>query len=208
MKFFLFDMDGTLLDTLGDLIAAANAMRGAFGLPPIPGDRIRSYIGNGLGKLASRSLEGAPVDPAEALRVLKACYGEHLFDRTRPMPHVPETLAALHAKGAQMAVVTNKASELAKRLVRHFGWEAFLPVVVGGGDAPTLKPEPEGVLAALAALGGKAEEACVVGDNYTDLEAARRAGMASAFLLNGFGSPRSETPTHSLPDIRALLSLA
>ena len=208
MKYFLFDMDGTLLDTLGDLIAAANAMRQRFGLEPIPGDRIRSYIGNGLGKLASRSLEGAPVDPAEALAVLKACYGERLFDRTRPMPHVPETLAALHRKGAKMAVVTNKASEMAKRLVAHFSWEEFLPVVIGGGDVPTLKPEPEGVLAALSRLGGTKEEACVVGDNYTDLEAARRAGVASAFLENGFGSPREETPTRRLGDIRSLLDLA
>lgn len=208
MQFLLFDMDGTLLDTLGDLIAAANAMRARFKLPPIPGERIRTYIGNGLGKLATRSLEGAPVDAAEALAVLKACYGAHLFERTRPMPYVPETLAALREKGAKMAVVTNKASELARRLVGHFGWEGFLPVVIGGGDVPTLKPEPEGVLAALAALGGRREDACVVGDNSTDLEAARRAGVSSAFLENGFGSPRSETPTHVLPDIRALLSLA
>jgi len=207
MNCFLFDMDGTLLDTLDDLIAATNAMRGHFGLAPIPDERVRSYIGNGLGKLASRALEGASVDPAEALRALKASYAENLCVHTRPMPYVEETLAALHARGAMMAVVTNKASPLARRLVSHFGWDDFLPVVVGGDDVPVLKPDPAGMLAALSALGGSKDAACVVGDNYTDLEAARRAGLPSAFLENGFGRERSETPSFRLPDIRSLLRL-
>ncbi|HAL92830.1 MAG TPA: phosphoglycolate phosphatase, partial [Verrucomicrobia bacterium] len=141
-QLFLFDLDGTLIDSRADLAAAVNRMRGLHSLPPLPLEKVAGYVGDGIRVLALRSLEGAPVDPGLAARETGAAYAEHLADHTTPYPGVDEGLRALRAAGHDLALVTNKPSLHARRLMDHFGWTPLFAVLLGGGDTPELKPSP------------------------------------------------------------------
>lgn len=205
-KLYLFDMDGTLVDSREDLAEAANAMRRAYGLPDLSVERVSGYVGNGLRKLAERALEGAPVDADEALRTLNAAYAECSTRRTRPYPGVDEGLRALAAAGCDLGVVTNKPAEHAERIVRAMGWAGLFRVRMAGGDTAELKPSPVPILEAMRRTGHTPEETCMVGDHRTDLEAARRAGVRSVFLANGIGVEAPERAGRICADFRAFVA--
>jgi len=201
----LFDLDGTLLSSEGDLALAVNDMRARHALPPLPLETVVSYVGDGLGKLAERSLQGAPVPFDLALRELSEAYALHLVDTTHPLPGVDDGLRAFHAAGFPLALVTNKPARHARRLLDHFSWTPLFDAVVAGGDTPERKPSPVPVLRALEILGKAPSDAWMIGDHHTDLESARRASVPSIFLENGLGTAAPETPTLSLPGFPALL---
>lgn len=196
----LFDLDGTLIDSRRDLATATNLMRAAHGLPPLDLATVVSYVGDGLAKLAERALQGAPVDMATAVREIGGFYAGHLLDETRPLPGVPENLKALHDAGHRLGLVTNKPARHARRIFDHFGWTDDFAVLMAGGDTPRLKPSPEPILEAMRRTGASPSETWMVGDHHTDLEAARRAGVSSVFLLSGLGSRGAETPTRVYAD--------
>lgn len=196
----LFDLDGTLIDSRRDLATATNLMRADHGLPPLDLPTVVSYVGDGLSKLAERALQGAPVPIPTALRELSAHYADHLLDQTAPLPGVPDSLRALRDAGYALALVTNKPAAHARRIFDHFGWTPLFAVLMAGGDTPELKPSPVPILEALRRTATPPDRALMVGDHHTDLEAARRAGIPSVFLQNGFGNTGSETPTHAFPD--------
>ena len=202
-RLFLFDLDGTLIDSRADLAAAVNRMRALHALPPLPLETVSAYVGDGVRVLAVRSLEGAPVDPDLAAREIGAAYAEHLVDATAAYPGVDAGLRALRAAGHDLALVTNKPAPHAKRLLAHFGWTPLFAVVLGGGDTPELKPSPRPLLEAMRRAGRDPAHSWMVGDHHTDLEAARRAGVRSIFLQSGFGNPGSETPDLVFPDFAA-----
>lgn len=196
----LFDLDGTLVDSRADLAAATNRMRALHGLPPIDIPTVVSYVGDGLAKLAERALQGAPVDPAAAAREIGECYGGHETDATLPYPGVDAGLRALHAAGHRLGLVTNKPARHARRIFDHFGWTPLFAVILAGGDTPALKPAPDPILEAMRRTGTAPGSTWMVGDHHTDLEAARRAGVSSVFLLSGLGSAGTETPTRTCRD--------
>jgi phosphoglycolate phosphatase len=193
-QFFLFDLDGTLIDTRADLAAAVNRMRAGHGLPALSVERVAAYVGDGVRVLAQRALEGAPVEVDLAAREIAAAYAEHLVDATVPYPGVDEGLRALHGAGHVLGLVTNKPAPHAKRLLDHFGWTGLFAVVLGGGDTPELKPHPLPLQMAMQRTGHSPANTWMVGDHHTDLEAARRAGVGSIFLDSGFGHPGAEKP--------------
>ena len=205
---FLFDMDGTLVDSLPDLATATNEMRALHGLPALPAGTVRTYIGNGIRLLAERAVAGTGVPVDAAAEETRAAYARHLADATRPMPGIDRVLRAFRAAGHVLGVVTNKPAGHNRRLLEHLGWLPLFDVILAGGDLPRLKPDPEPILEAMRRTGFDASPGAVwmVGDNYTDLEAARRAGVSSVYLENGYGSPRAETPTLRLPSADALLA--
>ena len=196
----LFDLDGTLIDSRRDLATATNLMRGAHGLAPLDLATVVSYVGDGLAKLAERALQGAPVDTAVAVREIGEFYANHLVDETHPLPGVPENLKALRAAGHRLGLVTNKPARHARRLFDHFGWTDDFAILMAGGDTPELKPSPVPILEAMRRTGATPSETWMVGDHRTDLEAARRAGVPSVFLLNGFGNRGAESPTRTCTD--------
>lgn len=200
----LFDLDGTLIDSRRDLATATNLMRADHALPPLDLPTVVSYVGDGLSKLAERALQGAPVPISEALRELSAHYADHLLDQTAPLPGVPESLRALHNAGYGLGLVTNKPAAHARRIFDRFGWTPLFAVLMAGGDTPELKPSPVPILEALRRTSTPPGRALMVGDHHTDLAAARRAGIPSAFLQNGFGDPGPETPTLTFPDFPSL----
>jgi phosphoglycolate phosphatase len=182
----LFDLDGTLLDTLADIAQSANAARSALGLPAIGHERVRLAVGGGIEEMLRRCLsEGLAATGAETGTVLQrgiAAYRQHhaahLCDHTRPFPGVTPGLRALHAAGHPMAVVSNKSEAFSRRLLDHFGLTPCLPVVVGGDTCPMMKPRPEPLLHAADALGVAIGDSWMVGDSPGDMEAGQRAGCA------------------------------
>ena len=202
-QLFLFDLDGTLIDSRADLAAATNAMRALHGLPALPLDKVATYVGDGVRTLALRALEGAAVDPDLAAREISAAYAAHLTDRTTAYPGVEAGLRALRAAGHDLALVTNKPAPHARRLMDHFGWTPLFSVLLGGGDTPELKPSPLPLQTAMQRTGHAPENTWMVGDHHTDLEAARRASIRSIYLASGFGHPGAETPDLAFPDFPA-----
>ena len=202
-QLFLFDLDGTLIDSRADLAAAVNAMRALHGLPALPLDQVVAYVGDGVRVLAQRALEGAAVDPDLAAREISAAYAEHLTDRTTAYPGVEAGLRALRAAGHDLALVTNKPAPHAKRLMDHFGWTPLFAAILGGGDTAELKPSPLPLQTAMRRTGHAPETTWMVGDHHTDLEAARRAGVKSIYLESGIGHPGTETPDLVCPDFAA-----
>lgn len=202
-QLFLFDLDGTLIDSRADLAAATNAMRARHGLPALPLEKVASYVGDGVRVLAQRALEGAAVDPDLAAREISAAYAEHLTDRTTAYPGVDAGLRALRAAGHDLALVTNKPAPHARRLMDHFGWTPLFAAILGGGDTAELKPSPLPLQTAMQRTGHGPETTWMVGDHHTDLEAARRAGVKSIYLASGIGHPGAETPDLVCPDFAA-----
>jgi phosphoglycolate phosphatase len=205
-QLFLFDLDGTLIDSRADLAAAVNRMRALHELPPLPLATVAAYVGDGVRTLALRALEGAPVDPDLAAREISAAYAAHLVDSTTAYPGVDAGLRALHAAGHALALVTNKPAAPARRLLDHFRWTPHFAVILGGGDTPELKPSPIPLLTAMDRTGHAVGDSWMVGDHHTDLEAARRASLRSIFLQSGFGHPGAETPDLVFSDFAAFVS--
>ncbi len=202
-QLFLFDLDGTLIDSRADLATATNAMRALHALPPLPLDLVSSYVGDGIRTLAVRALGDAPVDPDLAAREIGDAYAEHLTDATTAYAGVDAGLRALRAAGHALALVTNKPGPHARRLFDHFGWTPLFAALLGGGDTPELKPSPLPLREAMRRAGHAPADSWMVGDHHTDLEAARRAGVRSIYLENGIGHPGAETPTLVFPDFAA-----
>ena len=205
-QLFLFDLDGTLIDSRADLAAATNRMRALHGLPPLPLGTVASYVGDGIRALAARALEGAAIDAHLAAREIGEAYAEHLADHTTAYPGVDAGLRALRAAGHALALVTNKPAPHARRLMDHFGWTALFAVLLGGGDTPELKPSPLPLQEALRRTGHSPADSWMVGDHHTDLEAARRAGVRSIYLESGIGHPGEEKPDLVCPDFGAFVA--
>lgn len=196
MRAFLFDLDGTLLDTLADIGYACNTMLAAHGYPVHPDQAYRRMVGNGFGMLVRRALppdalaELRAALPAEAavdalVRETRAVYAEHLNDATRPYDGMPQALRELARRGMRLAVFSNKPDEYTRTLV-----EAHFPgvfAVIRGARADTpLKPDPAGALAVMAALDAPAGQCFYVGDSDVDMHTARNAGMIGVGVGWGF----------------------
>ena len=192
---FIFDLDGTLVDSAGDLAAAVNRTRADFGLAPIPADTVAGYVGDGITMLMTRALSDCPgMDIERAVRVQKAHYMAHLCDSTRPYTGVEEGLRRLRAHGHPLAVATNKPVDMTEILLKELRLRPLFDAVCGGGSVPDLKPHPAMLEAIMARLGCGREETWMVGDNRTDLESARRAGVRSVFMRYGIGEAGPEKP--------------
>ena len=185
----IFDLDGTLLNTLADLAAAGNHALDALGLPTHGTEAYKTFIGNGIPNLIRRMLPEGSGDAlqSEALRLFSAYYAAHHSDRTTPYEGIPELLEALHARGIRTAVVSNKAHVFSVELIRRFFGETVGPVYGTGNDLPR-KPDPTAVLRVMEELNVKPEETLYVGDSDVDMLTAQNAGLDSCGVLWGFRS--------------------
>lgn len=183
----IFDLDGTLIDSRADLAAGINHMRAHYDLASISLETITGYVGNGVRSLVERSLQGAEVDVDEALQINKDYYFSHLTVHTYLYEGVKEGLQKLIDAGNTLAILTNKPGDPTRTILQEYGLASFFSVVIGGGDIENLKPAPDGILEILETTNIPAEQAWMVGDNYTDLAAAERANIKSIFVHYGFG---------------------
>lgn len=170
----IFDLDGTLVDSVDDLAAAVNHALAQVQLPPRTRDEVRSFIGDGARALLERAVAPHRDRLEPALAAWRAHYEAHLLDATRPYPGIPELLAGARRP---LAVLTNKPVAMAVRILEGLGLSARFQAIVGGGDAPP-KPDPAGARALLARLGVRPEDAVLVGDSTVDAATARNAGIA------------------------------
>ncbi len=193
-QLLIFDLDGTLIDSRADLAAGINHMRQHFGLEPLPLETISGYIGNGVRKLVERSLQGAPVEMEEALRINKEYYYAHLTVHTYLYEGVAEGIRRLEHAGHKLALLTNKPGDPSRTILKYFGLADSFSSIIGGGDIAALKPEPEGVFQCRKTAGMDASRTWMIGDHYTDLAVAENAGIKSAFVRYGFGEARTYKP--------------
>lgn len=186
-KTVIFDLDGTLLDTLGDLTDSVNFALSARGLPERTADEVRAFIGNGIFKLVERSVpSGTGKDELDNCYAL-FCehYRVNMENKTRPYDGVSDLLKTLFEAGFKLAVVTNKADFAARRLCKRF-FGGYIKTVVGGAEGRKNKPAPDGVLYALAQMGSAKDGAVFIGDSQVDVQTAENAGVDFIGVLWGF----------------------
>ena len=186
-----FDMDGTVLDTLGDLHAAANAALRQFGCPERTEDEVRRFVGNGSRRLLEQAFpagtDAAAID--EALAWYKPWYDAHSAVLTRPYPGVPALLEGLRAAGLRLAILSNKPDVTVRSLAaRFFAGQYELAVGEDESHGRRRKPWPDLLLQSAAALELPPEKCLYVGDSEVDVLTAARAGMDCAAVLWGFRS--------------------
>lgn len=183
-KAIIWDLDGTLLDTLEDLAASTNAALTAHGYPPRSLSEVRAFVGNGVRNLITRALPRENCPDLEAVFAdFRAHYAAHCNDRTRPYPGILDALRELKAAGIPMAVVSNKLDPAVKALCKlHFG--DLLDCAIGECDGLARKPAPDTVFRALDLLG--CTEGIYVGDSEVDIATAENAGLSAVIVGWGF----------------------
>lgn len=186
----VFDLDGTLIDSLPDLAAAVNQMLGEEGLTALDDDSIKPMIGDGAGMLVRRAFDargGLPgPDVAPYLKRFLDLYEPRSAELTRPWQGVPETLAALKARGLKLGVCTNKPTKATHDILRVLHLSQYFDIVVGGDDVPAIKPNPGHVHAVLDKLGALPSAAVMVGDSINDVLAGKGAGLAVIAMSFGY----------------------
>ncbi len=198
---FIFDLDGTLVDSGRDIAISANFTRLHFGLPELPEPTVRSYVGDGVGKLLDRSLshdhhtglsgpQGLPVGPErkeEALRVFADHYGRHLLDNTRLYPGVLDMLARY--RGFPLFVATNKPQAFSEKILEGLRIKGAFGKVVGGDVPAARKPDPEHLRLTLEGTGLDPTAVAMVGDSPNDIHAGQAFGAMTVGCTFGLVAP-------------------
>lgn len=184
----VFDLDGTLVDSLLDLSAAVNHVRRVFGLGELPPDTVSGYVGEGARRLVERAL-GAPHQHRldDGLRLFMEFYGEHLLDHTRPYPGIVDMLSALATGQLTLSVLSNKPAAMSRAILDGLGLSAYFRTVLGGDSLPSRKPDPGGLEYLRALAQTATDRMLVVGDSLIDLRTAQAAGCAFCGVAWGFG---------------------
>lgn len=186
---YIFDLDGTLLNTLGDLAESVNYALRLHGMPEHSLEDVRHFVGNGVRLLMIRAVPNGEQNPKfeEAFATFKQHYLEHSLDTTRPYDGIPELLAELRKRGKRLAVVSNKFYAATQELCQHF-FPDTIEVAIGEHEAEGIrkKPAPDTVIEALRQLGVTKEHAVYVGDSDVDIATARNSGLPCISVLWGF----------------------
>ena len=190
-QFVIFDLDGTLLNTIDDLADAGNYVCRMHGWPTHSVAEYKYFVGNGIPKLVERFLPEKLRDPAYIQQVMEQeftpYYNAHKEDKTAPYPHIPQLLSRLREAGITMAVLSNKAHTLARPVVEHY-YPNLFPFVQGAlPDCPT-KPDPTLLRALMKEMGASRDNTLFVGDSNVDIRTARNGELTSCGVLWGFRS--------------------
>ena len=210
-KLVIFDLDGTLLNTIGDLAAAGNHTLSLLGMPQHPEDKYRHFVGNGIPKLIERMLPAGHEKSVEktAYGIFMEYYSQHKCDRTSPYPGVPELIRELGRQGVICGANSNKAHEFSQELIRlNFG--SGISEVIGFGAGFQPKPDPGAALEMMRRTGIPAERTLYVGDSDVDILTGRNAGVAVCSVLWGFRSYEELaplSPEHFAHDVKELESV-
>ena len=186
-KYVIFDLDGTILDTLDDLADAANAALASQGYPQRTRDEVRMFVGNGIRKLIERATPDG-VTEEEIVRTheaFTAYYSAHCKDKTKPYDGIPELVAALKDKGIRSAVVSNKADYAVKKLCEEYFGDLF-EISIGEREGIRKKPAPDTVFEVMRVLGAAPEETVYIGDSDVDVLTAKNSGIDCIGVSYGF----------------------
>ncbi len=186
---YIFDLDGTLIDSIGDLASSCNYALRKYGMGEYSVDEVRMMVGNGVKKLMERATPDGLANPLfdEVYACFRQHYMIHNLDTTRPYPGITEALAALKERGKNLAVVSNKFYAATQELVAHFFGD-LIHVAIGEREDIRKKPAPDTVMEAMRQLGVGADECVYIGDSDVDIDTARNSGMPCISVLWGFRS--------------------
>lgn len=193
-KLAIFDLDGTLLNTIADLANSTNHALATLGYPTHAPEAYPLMVGNGINKLFERALPEGEKTEENVLRVRQAFvphYDRHNADDSRPYPGIPELLESLQAKGIQLAVASNKYQAATEKLIAHYFPNIHFVAVLGQREGIKVKPDPTIVHDILEVSGVAKEDVLYVGDSGVDMQTAINAGVASCGVTWGF-RPRAE----------------
>ena len=187
----VFDLDGTLIDTAPDLVATLNWVLAREGLPPLAYDDARTLIGGGAKAMIARGLKHKSIDPNQdqierMFADFLAYYSEHIADRSRPFPGLERALDHFTARGFRLAVCTNKLEGLSVKLLNALGLTKRFAAICGQDTFGVQKPDPEVLRRTIAAAGGDAGRAVMVGDSQTDILTARGAQVPVIAVSFGY----------------------
>lgn len=212
----LFDLDGTLVDSVPDLAASLNRTLLAAGKAPVAEDVARTWVGNGAPRLVKRALTGsmdgepATAEFEAAIAFFMQDYQENICVHSRLYPTVSRSLAQLVDAGHTLGCVTNKAAAFTRPLLKKLEIEAYFSIVVSGDDLPDKKPDPAPILYALEKTGFTRKQVIMVGDSVNDISAARNAGVISVGVPYGYnhGQPiTAANPDYAIDQIGDLFSV-
>ena len=208
-KIIMFDLDGTLVDSVGGIANSVNVTRQQYGFAPLPEKVIESYTGDGAKKLLERSFADVtlPCSVDEAVAKMVANYAADPLYNTRLYPGVAEGLKELAGAGYLLAVVSNKPQTVGEKILSGLDVMPLLCDNIGGGRFP-LKPAPDAFLYLLDKYGIARENAWIAGDNHTDINSANAAGIRSIFCQYGFGVLDDAVPTFRAADFAELVKIA
>lgn len=192
VKALLFDLDGTLLDSVDDLTVAINNTLMSKALPTIARSDVALFIGKGARVLVQRALSKA-CGRAPGVKLIDEVLPRYLQEmklaegtRTKQIPTVPEALARLQKAGFKMAIVTNKPANVARKLVTQFNLLDFFETVIGAGDVDTIKPDPKMLIEAAHRMGVGIEDCVMIGDSMNDSFAAKNARISALLVKTGY----------------------
>ena len=210
MRLVVFDLDGTLVDSVEDIARSVNELRAERHRAPLPIAEIRRYVGDGVRKLIERSFRDAS---EEDLRYAHGrylpIYRRRLLDHTAPSPGVAEALDELARAEKLLAVLTNKPRRESLMILHGLGLDRYFAGVYGGDSFESKKPDPTGLLAIVKEIGVAPAEALYVGDAPVDLETARNASVPFCLVSYGIGSEAAEAldPDYRIDDLRQLTAV-
>ncbi len=191
-RLFLFDLDGTLIDSKADITKSVNLALDRLKLPPVATSRIAAFVGDGVQKLIQRTLrQSMGVDPksdlvAYAIQVYLEEYEQHLMDNTCLYPGIRETLNALG--WADLAVITNKPEKFSRRILEALEVADRFLSILGGDSMEKRKPDPAPLLRVINKCRARPAETVMVGDSRVDIRAGKAAGTITCGILGGFGT--------------------
>ncbi|HVH74641.1 MAG TPA: phosphoglycolate phosphatase [Stellaceae bacterium] len=185
----VFDLDGTLVDSVPDLAAALNEVLRERERPPLSAAEVTRMVGDGVPALVARALAARNIEEAELARLLPRfleIYEANAARLTRPYPGVRDTLAELRRAGYATAIATNKPQRASEAVLEELALAQFFDAVAGGDRFPVRKPDPGHLLGLLALLGGRVGRAAMIGDNENDAAAARGARLPVVLMRYGY----------------------
>jgi phosphoglycolate phosphatase len=209
LNLVIFDLDGTLIDSIEDLAISVNATRRHMGLEALDQSTINSYVGEGAAVLIRRALEPDASDEEvqRALKFFLRYYRDHAMEHTKLYPGVREGIEELHARGKSLAVLTNKPVRISNDIIGALGLGEKFFKVYGGNSFEQKKPDPIGVTALMGEANTPATKTILVGDSFVDIRTARNAGVKACGVSWGFDPERmrAESPDLIVDSMAELL---
>ena len=193
-KLVIFDLDGTLLNTIADLAASTNHALAANGYPTHPTEEYRFFVGNGINKLFERALPEGEKTEANVLKIRQRFipyYDVHCVDLTKPYPGIPELLKTLQQREIQLAVASNKYQRATGKLIPYFFPDIHFTAILGQREGIPRKPDPQIVHEIMRMANVSTDEVLYVGDSNVDMQTANNARVDSVGVTWGF-RPRAE----------------
>ncbi len=205
LKLFIFDLDGTLIDSYMDIGMCVNKVLQEMGKDPIDPEKVKDWIGGGARKLLERLFPDEEVD--KALELFRRFYRENPVVHTKAYEGIGEVLDYLRSRGSFLAVVTNKMEDLSREILRRLELLHYFDAVVGGDTFPEKKPSPLPIKQVMKQLGVSPQESIIVGDTSSDICAGKGAGIWTALAKWGYVKLDSVMPDFFLSEPKDVIEL-